>query len=66
MNAPFSKEVYIRLAEDESAFLCTTTYGKFYSKTTEVALDCQLLREPVDENVLLPLRRRSLHWASEE
>jgi hypothetical protein len=66
MNTPFSKEVYIRLAEDDSAFLCTIKCGRFYSKTSEFGLSCQLVPEPVDEKVLLPLKRRSSHWASEE
>jgi len=66
MNTPFSKEVYIRLAEDDSAFLCTIKRGRFYSKTTEVALHRELVPEPVDEKPLVPLKRRSSHWPTED
>lgn len=34
-----SKEVYIRLADDETAFLVTVTYGKIYYKQTEFAVE---------------------------
>ncbi len=66
MNTLFARNVYIRLAEDNSAFVFTIKCGKFYSKTTEVALNCQLIPEPVDEKALVPIKRRSSHWASEE
>ena len=64
MNTLFARDVYIRLAEDNSAFLCTIKRGRFYSKTTEVALNCQPVPEPVD--ALVPMKRRSSRWASEE
>lgn len=66
MNTLFARNVYIRLAEDNSAFVCTIKRGRFYSKTTEVALNCQLIPEPVDEKALVPIKRRSSRWASEE
>ena len=31
----FAKETYIRLSDDESAFIATVAYGLFYSKATE-------------------------------
>lgn len=66
MNTLFAQDVYIRLAEDNSAFVCTIKCGRFYSKTTEFALNCQLMPEPVEEKVPVPLKRRTSHWASEE
>ena len=66
MNTLFSQEIYIRLTEDNSAFVCTIKRGRFYSKTTEVALNCELVPEPVDEKALVPLKRRSSHWPTEE
>jgi hypothetical protein len=66
MNTLFAQDIYIRLTEDNSAFLCTIKRGRFYSKTTEVALNCQLVPEPVGEKALVPLKRRSSHWPTEE
>jgi hypothetical protein len=66
MNTLFSQEIYIRLTEDNSAFLCTIKRGRFYSKSTEVALNCQAVPEPVGEKALVALKRRSSRWASEE
>ena len=37
MNTLFAQGIYIRLTEDNSAFLCTIKRGRFYSKPTEVA-----------------------------
>ena len=65
MNRLFAQDVYIRLAEDNSAFACTIKYGRFYSKTNEVALNCQLIPETVDEKAMMPLKRRSSRWFSE-
>jgi len=59
MNTLFAQDVYIRLAEDNSAFVCTIKWGGFFSKMTEFALNCQFKPEPVDDKVLLPLKRRS-------
>ena len=66
MNSLFTKDIYIRLADNNSAFLCTIKRGRFYSKTTEVALNCELVPEPVDEKALVPMKRRSSRWASDE
>jgi len=66
MNTFFAQDIYIRLAEDSSVFVCTIKRGRFYSKTTEVALNCQLVPEPVDEKALVPMKRRSSRWGSEE
>lgn len=66
MNTLFAHDVYIRLAEDNSAFVCTIKSGRFYSTTTEFALNCQLSSEPVDEKAPVPLKRRSSHRPAEE
>lgn len=66
MDTLFAQEVYIRIAEDNSAFLCTIRRGRFYSKTAEFPLNCQVIPEPVDEKTPVPLKRRNSHWASEE
>jgi hypothetical protein len=65
MNTIFSRDVYIRLAEDDSAFACTIKYARFFSKTTEFLLNCELMPEPVDEPPV-PLKRRFSPWASGE
>ncbi len=38
MNGLFGRELYIRLAPDGKAFVCTTRYGKFYSKAKKFLL----------------------------
>jgi len=60
MNKLFAKDIYIRLAEDKSAFVCTTKWGRFFSKIIEFALRCQRTPEPVDEKAPVPLKVR---WA---
>lgn len=61
MKKLFAKEVFIRLAEDDSAFVCTTKYGKFFSKAAEFALNSQSVPapEPIEVEVPVPLKRRS-------
>jgi hypothetical protein len=66
MNTLFARRVYIRLAEDNSAFVCTTKCGRFYSTTTEVALNRQLIPEPMDEKAPAPMKQRSSRGVSEE
>lgn len=38
MSKFFGRELYIRLASDEAAFVCTTKYGKFYSQAKKFLL----------------------------
>jgi len=66
MKRLFAQEVYIRLAEDNSAFACTTKYGRFFSKTTEFVLNYLVLPEPVDDKAPVPIKRRYSPWASEQ
>jgi len=57
MNTFFGRELYIRLASDEGAFVCTTRYGKFYSKAKKFLL--HELRPPAaHENEPAPVRKR--------
>jgi hypothetical protein len=58
MNGLFAREVYIRLSEDGSHFVCTTAYGRFYTKKAEFALDDPSAAEVVEEKSLVPLRNR--------
>jgi hypothetical protein len=48
MNTFFGRELYIRLAQDEGAFVCTTRYGKIYTKAKKFLL--QGPAADVDEN----------------
>lgn len=58
MNGLFAREVYIRLSEDGAHFVCTTEYGRFYTKKAEFALDGPSEPEAADEKSLVPLRNR--------
>jgi hypothetical protein len=58
MNGLFSREVYIRLSEDGAHFVCTTEYGRFYTKKAEFALSDAPEPEPAHEKSLVPLRNR--------
>jgi len=55
MNPLFGRELYIRLAQNQDGFVCTTRYGKFYSKAKKF-----LLHEvaPAHENEAAPVRKR--------
>ncbi len=66
MNIPIGQEVYIRLAEDREAFLCTITFGKLYSKTTEFPLHGQPELEPVAEHEFVLTRKKPLNRTSEQ
>ncbi len=63
MNNLFVQDIYIRLAEDDSAFFCTVKCGRFSSKTTEFKLNCEVIPESAGDNALVPLFRPS-HRAS--
>lgn len=59
MNKLFTREVYIRLTDEETGFVCTVKHGKFYAKATEFALHSQPTPEALDETVLVLARKRS-------
>ncbi len=51
MKSPFSKEIYIRLSDDEAAFTCTS-YRWFLSKMVTFSLRNQ--PHPADTEVATP------------
>ena len=56
MNPFFGRELYIRLAQDEGAFVCTTRYGKIYTKAKKFLL--QGPAADIDENESEPVRKK--------
>lgn len=48
---PFQNEIYIRIAPDGKAFLCTVKFGPLYSKTLEY-------RVSLPDDATAPLKRR--------
>ena len=44
-RSPFSKEIYIRLTDDETVLICTSKYGRLLSKETKFPLHRQSVRE---------------------
>jgi hypothetical protein len=45
MRFPFSKEVYIRLTDDEAALICTSKYGRLFSR----AITFPVRRQPAHD-----------------
>ena len=66
MNTLLTREVYIRLADDETGFVCTVKYGKFYAKAKEFALHCEPTSVLLGENVPVLARKRPSRWAESE
>ena len=66
MNILLTREVYIRLADDESGFVCTVKYGKRYAQATEFVLDCPPTPGLLDEKVAVLAKKRPLRWAESE
>lgn len=64
MNTLFEGEVYIRLTDDETAFVCTVKRGQFDVKVTEFALEGQSLTSASDEKSLVLARKRSSRRAA--
>jgi hypothetical protein len=58
MKTLFEQEVYIRLCDDMSGFVCTETYGA-YTKATEFSLHRQPASEVSDDEALVLARKRS-------
>jgi hypothetical protein len=57
MNRFFGRELYIRLAENEPAFVCTTTYGKLFSRAKRVLLNRE--REvAAEDSTSMPSKKR--------
>ncbi len=57
MNTFFGRELYIRLASDEEAFVCTTRYGKFYRQAKKFLLH-EIAPGAAQENEPAPVRKR--------
>ena len=57
MKTFFGRESYIRLAQGEDAFVCTTRYGKFYTKAKKFLL--RELKPADDDEMQTPLRKKS-------
>lgn len=57
MKTIFEQEVYIRLGDDMSSFVCTVKYGG-YTKATEFSLHRQPASEVSDEKSLVLARKR--------
>ena len=45
MRSLFSKEIYIRLTDDDTALICTSKYGRILSKTETFPLQ----RQPAED-----------------
>ena len=62
MKTLFEQEVYIRLCDDMSGFVCTVTYGGC-TKATEFSLHRQPASEVSDDEALILARKRSSRLA---
>ncbi|HLG96295.1 MAG TPA: hypothetical protein VKX49_08285 [Bryobacteraceae bacterium] len=56
MNRFFGRELYIRLAEGEQVFVCTTKFGKLFSRTKRISLN-ETPMEVSDESTSVPSRK---------
>jgi hypothetical protein len=65
MNTFLEQEVYIRLAEDQTAFVCTVKYGNF-STATEFPLKGEPIADVANEKALSFARRRASRQARSE
>lgn len=70
MRILFERDVYIRLSEDGTHLISTTRYGRFFRKTAEFDVNCEVnsedARETIDEKSLAPLKKRSSEWMPDE
>jgi hypothetical protein len=66
MDTLFAGDVYIRLAEDNTGFVCTVKYGKFYSTATEFALEQSPAPAVSDEMAPALARKRLSRRATSE
>ena len=57
MKTLFEQEVYIRLCDDMSGFVCTVKYGG-YSKAAEFSLHREPASEVSDEEALVLAKKR--------
>jgi hypothetical protein len=72
MRTLFERDVYVRLSEDGTRLISTTTYGRIFRRTAEFDMDCagkaedvretEDARETIDEKSLAPLKKRWSDW----
>ena len=58
MNNSFEQEIYIRLTDDNAAFVSTVKRDELNAKATEFALEGQVMNEDLDEKTLVLMRKR--------
>jgi hypothetical protein len=58
MKSFFTPDVSIRLNEDGNSFVVTTRYSKLYAVTSEFALESASLPDALEENAVMPVRKR--------
>ena len=63
MNRFFGRELYIRLAENEPAFVCTTKYGKLFSRAKRILLN-QEPEAPEDRTSTVSKKRHHIQSLS--
>lgn len=66
MNSFLSREVYIRIADDQAAFVCTVKRGILYSRTTVVPLIGQPAAGDMDGKSLMLARKRLVRKPARE
>jgi hypothetical protein len=66
MTTQVAGEVYIRIADDQTGFVCTVKYGKFSAMVTEFALQGRPTPDVLDEKVSMLARKRSSRLARRE
>jgi hypothetical protein len=66
MRTLFGREVYIRLSEDGTHFISTVKYGKFFTRTKQLALKCEPAPEGLEDHSLAPVRKRFSYWPVDE
>ena len=66
MSTQRTREVYIRITDDQAGFVCTVKYGKFPAVVTEFALHPVPTLNALDEKALVLARKGSSRPAMRE
>ena len=66
MSSFLSREIYIRLSDDQAAFVCTVKRGHLYSKSTLFPLSGQVATEAEEAKPVTLVRNRSNHRSARE
>ena len=56
LKSLLSKSTFIRLSDDQTAFLCTVKYGRLFSRTTRIPLESEPELAP-EETIVRQNRR---------